>query len=909
MIFSKIPNTKYYASDSPINISLFESDTLNVVDQRINLHIVYDEIPIESIILDSVELPYSKIDFSLPHNFNVGDRVVIYHDDKKYNGDYLVTESVNDDSSFEYYIVVDLIISTPFTLDGAFVGKTIKNSSDQNPASFNISPILKNKVESSIQNTSSIYNGDSNRWAHRLFGGREYNIELNIIDIVFVSGNVGFKIDVPTGDQLDLKKGDEILLDIDDRLWEYTDNFFSSGNLGFSSSNDHYLRENIPIFVNGQITEPYYNGSSRVTSVPTTDSIVTNKSFISSTPVEGGQIVYQAYPEWDSRRVTIQGFSSSAGYIVVETSLSWIQNDSEVRGKITKLGSKLQTINEVTTNTMILFPGSWDYLHYTPERMNEYVLKPISIPLDVKASDNFLSTTRNLPSERDTYSLLPFDGKEHILFHDDESGLSHFRITFLDKDKLEISVLEYQTNLNYESGYFPTCIKDLLLEPNTIVSGSALSVIQDDVCFYEIEALGNPDRAAYFPNDDGTNYRELQTPGTFLMPQDAGNALYTMYMLLDLAQIQGLPTNVYDVFTIDSVTISVSWNSISQSFDRIIYNDDNNTNLNLLIDDTYTQASDGTTYLLYFSRDENSGDVIVGLTNRDYDSFPTVTEKPTQPSYGGKITISPFGLDSRFIGTIYWLSIFDEGDIRDTTSTPNFKDTFGGRISPLSPIFKWFNFQENNTDQQTNLYSWWDFNEGTLYNNNEYAPNSTRYDSMSTEFNLQRLLDIGKWGVPSIINDLVGGDPQIISNKTKYRVDKRCGRFTDPIYLSFIDSLGSLTSIPFKMKNKRYIDADRSSYYKTPVLDTPIKSGGETNYHVKSRRSYEITTDLYTDQIDSNLFIEDLMKSIMVYINRPSDNSLIPCKITTDSLEIEDSDDGVYSYTMEIMEVIDNHRY
>lgn len=904
IIFNKQPST-YISSDSPILMTITDTDPFS--DQRISVNSMFDEQVIDSIILDSVALPFSRIDFTFEHNFKVGERVVVYHTttptQKSYNGEYLVTKSVNDSSSNEFYIVIDLIITEPFTLNDAIVSKTIKTSSDLNPASMDLSPVLKNKVSSSIQSSEFPYTGESNVWKHKYFVGREYTPQYNITGIVFETGNVSFLLD--TNDD-NINIGDEIFIEIDDKLWEYDDNFFDSNKLSFDSTNDHKLRVGIPIFVNGQITEPSYNGRHIVDDILSATSIRTTSTFTTSTPAEGGTIIYQAYPEWNRKRVIVQGKSTFGGNTTIITNLLWYQNDANVTGKITKLGDKVKTINDLTTTPRYLYNSSFDYLNYSIDQMDDYVIKQPSIALEIDYTDNNISTTRNLPTERDVYSLIPKEGDEHVLIHTPGGTTDQsVSIDFLDKDKSLLSTIEYSLLSNVISQYFPVSIKSLLVNSGTVISGDPLSVIEDNVYFYKVRVNGSFNRAVYFPNDVGTQSRQLITPNTFPMPTNNLDTQWSMYMLMDLTEVMNLSTSTNHAVTLDDLIISLSWNSVNGNFDQVVvYNDGNSTQYNINIDTLFTDSNDGSLFLLYVERDQNLGDLRVGLTNRSYDDFPTELTKEVGATYGGRMSLgntylsgtTPFG----FIGTIYWMNIYSTLGKKQLT---DFNNAFGG-------VGNWQGFDPNNTDQQTDLYSWFDFDEGELYSNSQFADNEPRYDSLSQPFTLITLNDVSKYGTPAVEDTVTESSiSNLLSNELLYRVDKRCERYQNPIYLSFIDSLGALTSIAFKMKNKSFIESSKSSYYKQPLVDQTIPTGGDTVYHTKSRRSWTLTTDIFTEQINANLFFEDLMKSNEQYIRIDNETQYIPVTVDTDSLEIMDSDDGVWTYTFDVIEKIDNHRY
>ena len=75
--------------------------------------------------------------------------------------------------------------------------------------------------------------------------------------------------------------------------WSFTDNYFASGNLGFTSltqAHSFITGDQILVFQDSPFTNQSYEGFATVISVPSDHSIVVNKPFAGSGPVEGGTI-------------------------------------------------------------------------------------------------------------------------------------------------------------------------------------------------------------------------------------------------------------------------------------------------------------------------------------------------------------------------------------------------------------------------------------------------------------------------------------------------------------------------------------------------------------------------------------------------------------------------------------------
>ena len=76
--------------------------------------------------------------------------------------------------------------------------------------------------------------------------------------------------------------------------WTFTDNQFISGSLGFVGTTEHNFRVGDEIFIAQTIpyTHPEYEGLATITGTPDRYTIVTNKTFLTSTPEEGGVASY-----------------------------------------------------------------------------------------------------------------------------------------------------------------------------------------------------------------------------------------------------------------------------------------------------------------------------------------------------------------------------------------------------------------------------------------------------------------------------------------------------------------------------------------------------------------------------------------------------------------------------------------
>ncbi len=83
--------------------------------------------------------------------------------------------------------------------------------------------------------------------------------------------------------------------------WRFDDNAFISGNLGFTSAQEHCFEVGDTITISQDVgaTHPSYDGDATILSIPDQFTIVTDKTFIGATPPEPGLITSKALGEFE----------------------------------------------------------------------------------------------------------------------------------------------------------------------------------------------------------------------------------------------------------------------------------------------------------------------------------------------------------------------------------------------------------------------------------------------------------------------------------------------------------------------------------------------------------------------------------------------------------------------------------
>jgi hypothetical protein len=141
--------------------------------------------------------------------------------------------------------------------------------------------------------------------------------------VAFVSNNTAASPFIP---------GDQVVIQQQQTAWNYVDNVFISSSLAFTGSTYVPFPVNSQIYVTGQTIQPAYNG---VTSVAETASryLVTGKTWLSDTAVDGGTIYGYERPEYNRTATVINTFVSASKRWVV-TDIPWAGNSSVTPGKM-----------------------------------------------------------------------------------------------------------------------------------------------------------------------------------------------------------------------------------------------------------------------------------------------------------------------------------------------------------------------------------------------------------------------------------------------------------------------------------------------------------------------------------------------------------------------------------------------
>lgn len=488
MITQELELNTYNAGYSNMPIIL-SSDKSSYKNFNYITNICYDMVRITGMDIYTVGTKiYTKI-HTVGHNFKKGDDVLIYQGD--YQGYYRIMEVVDIN-----YVVIDLVLQQPYS-SMMCIAKYIKYQMPPNidmQCNLDISNTIKDYVRSSIEDSNEVLTAESTKFEFFLVFSEQYEYELEFEDNASISGNVGFyntSISSLTG--IELTIGDTIIIEQDLYQWAYDDNIYVTGDeLGFTSSVAHSFEVGDDIIITGQITEPYYNGSTKVKQILSTYSISTWKTHSTSTPTEGGVILASIPPEYNSTAKITDIYIDGVLGLVILTDKPFARNTSPIGGKIRSLtNSKILEIASLVSDVTYAYSTRFDRIDYGGDfdstKMNRYI---IGSGLTTEFSSIYTKTK--------DYRRIELDAKAFILAHNDYAVYPFYMgaiFKFYTSEENLINDIVYGTSKIMSSPtsddlYFPVGIYQLIDNSSRIDSvGFDLSMEFDVVKYYTIEAV------------------------------------------------------------------------------------------------------------------------------------------------------------------------------------------------------------------------------------------------------------------------------------------------------------------------------------------------------------------------------------------------------------------------------------
>jgi hypothetical protein len=441
-------------------------------------------------------------------------------------GDVVLLSDINNSNQFSgYYIVKEITSSTQFVIDldytyplvnNAFISRVIKYSMPPDidaQAKINLANTIKDFLTQNLTDTNEIFPAPNTVFNYDLLCGSEYKY---IYDFDYYTKSGGFVQFVNSGltatTECQLSIGDSINVAQDLYAWNYTDNFFSSGLVGFTGSTQHYYGISTSVSwqvnVTGQITHPSYNGIVNINPINNT-SLVTDKGWISSTGVEGGKIYGTPFPQYNSIAIVTNITYVPGTGVIVTTNLL----DDEMGGQTTiNISGKIRltddtktvVVNDLSLTGFTAYNARFNNFDYSISAMDKYVIQSRANNL------NYISTILDVEASAKRYRIEK-DTKSWLLFHTLPGVSNAAFFQFYDSNNNILGNLRIENNTsNATDFYVPVGIDQIIAcTGKTEVIGS-ITGYSDNIAYYHVNASFNntmrSNRVYFELNDDCSSY-------------------------------------------------------------------------------------------------------------------------------------------------------------------------------------------------------------------------------------------------------------------------------------------------------------------------------------------------------------------------------------------------------------------
>lgn len=470
---------------------------------------------------------FTEVTVNTPHSFDVGDSVMIFRGENI--GYYKVIE-ITSPTKF----VIDLIFVNYTGTPTTYIGRSITGKRDYNVnglINFSIDESCVDFLGSRIAGTEP-YGTDS--FNYFLSFGEQYNFIYYFYDnFVGTGSKVGFHAGTSSYtsiDEVPFEVGDEIIIEQDLFEWVYTDNFFSLGNLAFTSSNAHNWEVGDIVTVTGQITEPNYNGDVKVLEVLSPFSIRVDKNFSTSTPAEGGSIFGIPKPEYNTTATITDIYYDSLLGVCILTDLDFTGSSQPIGGRI-KLLNGDPFINYTAYDT---FSQSGDNFLYQTARLCQFD-RPFYTD---KLLDEYIAGT----SSSKWSTILYQDGTPNRI---DRTGSSFLRMRF-----------DYLTTVGYAK-------VDFYGFDGSLIGSSYLNEPYDNGYYYIDlgvgldQMLNNNDRVDIGPFDLSTEIDNIYS--WELAWYDDSDSRISTFVKLQLDDDEACELDVFNLMWLDSYGSYISF--------------------------------------------------------------------------------------------------------------------------------------------------------------------------------------------------------------------------------------------------------------------------------------------------------------------------------------------------------------
>lgn len=425
---------------------------------------------------------YTRFTTTSPHNFNIGDKVLLYNQSATtINGYYDV---IRVPSSTEF--VITLEPSIPISSYIFEIGNVIKYKIDPNLTGYgniDLSNTLKDFVSQNLSaNTTNYglsYNGGDTMFEYNIYAGQETLYQVEFVDNFFSGGSVGFNntgITTTTGVLFEV--GDEVIIEQDLSTWNYNDNYFINGYVGFTGSTQHSFLSGQTITVVGQSTHPYYNGQTTILSAGTYN-IVIDKSWQGSSPTEPGSIYGTPRPSYNTVGTITDIYVDPTLGLCIVTDIPFYSSSVPISGVIRYADGRLteEPVKSIIRNKRT-YNAHIDRPLYTTSYFNNYVLQSGQ----TNNLSTILTTNKNYRIEKSSIGFLLTHCKGNGSFVD---GMAY---VFKNSSNATIGEVIIEKPTSSTDYYSPIGLEQISQAPKIEISGSFPSY-SGNVSTYEVFAV------------------------------------------------------------------------------------------------------------------------------------------------------------------------------------------------------------------------------------------------------------------------------------------------------------------------------------------------------------------------------------------------------------------------------------
>lgn len=467
---------KFSHGYSAIPLRVNDSKAKNIEKYKYIVNIIFNLSPVSQVQSVPFQGDMSARITSSNHGFKIGDLLFLQDSFGDYTGYYTVMDIISNNQ-----FIINMKIGVPFGIVMPTISNVIKYSIAPSPdgdIKLDLSNTIKDFVSENLKDVNDIFPAPNSLFEYDLVCGYEGAALFKFDDNIFVDGNVGFVDESLTSvDDVPFQLGDLIIINQDLYAWNYYDNQFVSGHaVGFIGIDNHAFREGDDVVIEGQITNPSYNGPAKVISVDT-NMVVIDKLFGDSSPSEGGTIHGVPVPEYNTT-ATITGIEYIPGTgVVIKTDKPFERNTPKIGGEIRHSdGRIIYSYSEENLFSFKAYNSRIDNLNYDVDSMDKYVCQ------NRQPSFNNISTILG----GETKYRIEASTKSWLLVHGYElEGGTVPMFKFYDKQNNLLSTYILVNQGSYNDYYFPVGLNQLEDSAHfTKVSGADFINIKDSISSY-----------------------------------------------------------------------------------------------------------------------------------------------------------------------------------------------------------------------------------------------------------------------------------------------------------------------------------------------------------------------------------------------------------------------------------------